>query len=187
MPVGNITFNRAYFHGDHPAGYSDYGPGARGGGWTFERAYARILEHVEPHETALVLGAAYGYGVEALLDHGVEAFGLDISEWCVEQDATGRVLLGDALDPEVLAIAAANAGVEGFDLVVSEGLLSLLSDEEVVAGEALWRVYGEHVVHLTHLNLKPELEAFYANRTLEQVEALVDGSLVLDYHEAGIE
>lgn len=58
----------------------------RGHGWeeTFGDYADRIIKEINPHKT-LDVGCAKGYMVEALRDRGVEAYGIDVSEYAVSE------------------------------------------------------------------------------------------------------
>ena len=61
----------------------------RGNGW--EEVFAcyaqRIIREICPH-SVLDVGCAKGFLVEALRDQGLEAFGIDISEYAVQSKDT---------------------------------------------------------------------------------------------------
>lgn len=67
----------------------------------FARIAERIVRDIEPH-TVLDAGCAMGFLVEALRDRGVEAFGIDISEYAigrVRDDLRPYCRLGSVTDP----------------------------------------------------------------------------------------
>lgn len=67
----------------------------------FSRIAERIVRHIEP-PTVLDAGCAMGFLVEALRERGVEAFGIDISEYAIGQvraDLRPYCRLGSVSDP----------------------------------------------------------------------------------------
>lgn len=99
-----------YYHGDsvadpHPAGYSDYSRTS----FNFRQKALDIIDVMEkygidPYDVTFVdLGCSFGYTVEELVDFGVDAYGLDYSEYAVAhapESIADRILLGDATVPE---------------------------------------------------------------------------------------
>jgi len=68
---------------------------------SFARMAERIVRDIEPH-TVLDAGCAMGFLVEALRERGVEAFGLDISEYAIKHvrdDLVPYCRLGSVSDP----------------------------------------------------------------------------------------
>ncbi|MFN2235590.1 MAG: hypothetical protein ACK2U1_15290, partial [Anaerolineales bacterium] len=60
-------------------------PYERNQGWLdlFSRIAERIIQDIQP-TTVLDAGCALGFLVEGLRNHGVEAFGIDISDYAIE-------------------------------------------------------------------------------------------------------
>lgn len=96
---------------------------------TFFRNIARnIVSSLNPH-TVLDVGCAFGYLVEALRELGVEAWGIDISNYAVEQSAEcvrPYLYVQSAVDP------LPSTFPQKFDLIVSIEVLEHLHEEEMV-------------------------------------------------------
>ena len=78
--MSNSSFFDAYYY-EHGCGR----PYERDEGWLnfFDGIAKRIIEESEP-KTVLDAGCALGFLVEAFRNHGVEAFGVDISKYAIE-------------------------------------------------------------------------------------------------------
>lgn len=129
------------------------------GGWYWQphenRGYCRYdyfavrAERIaaEQPRAVLVLGCAFGYLVDELVSRGVEAFGIDLSEWAIRKGKAKlpkiaeRLFVGDALKRESL-------NPERVPLIVTEDLLPCLEDGEIAAGLPLWRSRADRVVHI---------------------------------------
>src|SRR3990172_4083903 len=79
----------------------------------------KIVEQVSPR-TVLDVGCAKGFLVEALRDRGVEAFGLDISEYAISQ-------VRDDLKPYCWVASAGHPLPLRYDLIVCIEVLEHLS------------------------------------------------------------
>lgn len=99
-----------------------------------------------------VLGCAYGFSVVGMRIHGVDAWGVDVSEFAIQQwpSAGPWLLLADATTEDGMDAFAERAGGR-FDVLVDENLLPLLTDEEAVAACELWRAHADEVVHLINM------------------------------------
>jgi hypothetical protein len=68
---------------------------------SFDRIAQRIVEDIGP-QTVLDAGCAWGFLVESLRRRGVEAYGLDVSEYAIQQvhpDVQPHCWVGSILDP----------------------------------------------------------------------------------------
>jgi cyclopropane fatty-acyl-phospholipid synthase-like methyltransferase len=105
------TGNLAYEHNDH---------------WV--RFFGTIADHIVSDikpRTVLDAGCAMGFLVEALRDRGIEAFGVDISEYAISQvrsDIKPYCRQGSVTDPQT----------ERYDLIVSIEVLEHLPTEEAI-------------------------------------------------------
>lgn len=70
--------------------------------------FGNIAEHIQTDftpDSVLDAGCAIGMLVEALLEHGVDAHGFDISDWAIQQmppQYSAHVRVGSILDPQVV-------------------------------------------------------------------------------------
>lgn len=113
---------------------------------------AELLTELYPVGSVLVVGCAWGFVVQELLDRGWDAWGIDASEWAVSMayvsiDAPARVLFGNATDPADMDAACARAGVERFDLAVTDDILPALTDAEIQRGVTQCRRVARNVLH----------------------------------------
>lgn len=123
---------------------------------TAERFYGAWYTHYRHHEgfakrarlfanfpgPILVVGAAFGYLVEELLQYR-EAYGIDASEWAVEH-AEGRVIVADVLAD----VEHVRGRLGAFASVITEDLLPSLTDDEAVTASINCAQLGSIVVHL---------------------------------------
>lgn len=92
----------------------------------FEGIAERIVREIAP-KTVLDVGCAMGFLVEALRDRGVEAFGIDISEFAINQ-------VREDIQP-FCKVASITDPLEGeFDLIVTIETFEHLSLKDVVLG-----------------------------------------------------
>jgi glycosyltransferase involved in cell wall biosynthesis/ubiquinone/menaquinone biosynthesis C-methylase UbiE len=115
-----------------------------------------IIQRVRPH-TVLDVGCAKGFLVEALRDRGVEAFGLDISEYAIGQVRAD-------IKPYCWVGSAADALPHRYDLIVCIEVLEHLSEvdaESAVANlcehseDILFSSSPDHHPDPTHVNVQP--------------------------------
>src|SRR5438128_1169207 len=88
-------------------------------------------------EPILTLGCGFGFLVAELIKLGKETYGIDASEWAIENRVTDCVVFGNAM--EMLPYART---------VISEDLLPYLTDEEVLKVTKSCNDSGAIVVHL---------------------------------------
>jgi glycosyltransferase involved in cell wall biosynthesis/2-polyprenyl-3-methyl-5-hydroxy-6-metoxy-1,4-benzoquinol methylase len=122
----------------------------------FAHIAERIIEHVHPR-TALDVGCAKGFLVEALRDRGVEAFGLDISEYAIGQ-------IRKDIRPFCWVGSAADALTRRYDLIVCIEVLEHLSEIDAQTAVAnlcehsddiLFSSSPDHHPDPTHVNVQP--------------------------------
>ncbi|WP_376791080.1 class I SAM-dependent methyltransferase [Thermoflexus sp.] len=127
----------------------------------FFRAIAdRIVAEIRPR-TVLDVGCAMGFLVEALRDRGVEAFGIDISEFAIRQardDIKAYVYVASVLDPLPSALPSR------YDLVVCIEVLEHLPSNRVdeaikrlcqLSDDILFSSTPDDYREITHLNVQP--------------------------------
>lgn len=124
----------------------------------FRRVAAWIVENVRP-KTALDVGCAKGFLVEALRDRGVDARGIDISEYAIGQvreDVRPHCRIGSAVDPLD----------RDYDLVSCVEVVEHLSDEDGrkaiarIAARAACVLFSstpDDTSEATHVNVRPVL------------------------------
>ena len=116
----------------------------------------RIIEHVHPR-TVLDVGCAKGFLVEALRDRGVEAFGLDISQYAIGQ-------VREDIKPFCWVGSAADALSRRYDLIVCIEVLEHLSEIDAQTAvnnlcqhsdDILFSSSPDHHPDPTHVNVQP--------------------------------
>lgn len=97
----------------------------RGNGWEeiFGKYADRILKEIKPHKT-LDVGCAKGFFVEALRDRGVEAYGIDISEYAVSQ-------VREDIRPYCMVQSALLPVKEKYDLITCIEVLEHIDNQDV--------------------------------------------------------
>lgn len=117
----------------------------------------RIAADLKP-KTVLDVGCAWGFLVESLRDRGIEAYGVDVSEFALEQarpDIRPHLSLGSVLEP---------FPKQRYDLVVCMEVLEHLPKEKAAPAVANLARHGEEVLfsstpvdfsEATHFNVEP--------------------------------
>lgn len=128
-----LDYNSDYFNGVNPAGYTRYVK--KDVRWNIGATNFKALNALAGKKV-LELGCAHGFMVEELRSLGVDAYGIDVSQYAY-----------DSASPELrsyLKLADIRTGLvnyknKEFDLVFGMAILSCLTDEEaiVVANECL--------------------------------------------------
>lgn len=179
-------FGASYFEGNassspHDAGYSDYRRGLLPVG-DFAQKIRDELEAAGQNinqTECLIVGCALGFTVESLVnDHGIDAWGMDISQYAVDNAPSGiadRILQGDILSSNDLRNVRQTKGQGRFSVVMTNGVLVCLTDTEAqTAGSnvrseaqdtAMWAVYDSGF----GIN-----ETWYNSKTMDQWRTLVD-------------
>ncbi len=127
-------YNYDYFDGSHPAGLGGYRRiqqstnGAPLDPWDHfaERHYSFYLKHMHDLQAGKVLslGCAKGFDVEDLRKLGIDAWGLDISEYAVgESPVSDYLQVGDA--------TLWDGYFQGVDTIFGFGILECLNDEQL--------------------------------------------------------
>lgn len=115
----------------------------------------------------LVAGCGYGYTVRHLINLGIDAWGIDASAYAVQQASTivpGRVTQANILIRSELTACLTFAGLktnQKFTAIVTEDVLTCLTDAEIVMALTELRRIGTVVFHIVNA---VELEA---NRLLQ--------------------
>ena len=90
-------------------------------------------------QTLAVWGCAYGYLVRQALAWGFDAYGFDASAWAIARgrelhpELAGRLFVRDALSAADVQASLADAGQAKFSRLVTEDMLTCMSDAEVIA------------------------------------------------------
>lgn len=154
-PVG--SYDAEYFR-SYRTGPTTHVAYERGGPWqqSFDRLAGQIVRTLRP-TTVLDVGCAIGLLVEGLVDRGVDAHGVDVSEWAVAQ---AQAVLGDRVHRR-----SATEPMEGpYDLVVSiETVEHLPASDARTAISNLARAGNQLLLSTTpadfaeptHLNVRP--------------------------------
>lgn len=136
-------FGQDYFEGaevdnPHPAGYRDYRPAMLPFKWYAEFLYDELISmNMNPEgEKVLVVGCAYGYVVDFLInDWNVDAYGMDISQWAVDNapaSISDRIYQGDARNASDMEAIRKNTKGGHFAAIYNECVLECLSDSSAV-------------------------------------------------------
>ena len=153
----NDVYNEAYYHsGCGPIPYEESEVWER----FFGAIADRIVEDLHP-KTVLDAGCAMGYLVAALRDRGVEAYGIDISDYAiskVREDIRPYCVVGSLSEPishEVLP--------EKYDLITSVEVLEHLTEEDGKTAIAALCSMTDHIIFTsspddltepTHINVQ---------------------------------
>lgn len=196
MPYQNYnSFDQTYFEGNnvsnpHEAGYSDYTKGLL----PFDYYAQKIDNHltsqgIDPSgKKVLVVGCAYGYTVEYLIDnHNVEAYGMDISSYAVNQASSaiaypGRIYQGDATSSQDLRSVRQNTAGGKFVVVFNECILSCLTDSEAQTAASNMRSEAQkRLVHRVWSTDGSDIEDdlttdWYNSHTLAEWQSLCDSN-----------
>lgn len=92
-------------------------------------------------EPILVAGCAFGFLVEEFRMLAKSAWGIDASQWAIDNRVNERVRLGDILDIR-------NWELGKFTTLITEDLLPYLTDDEVVIAARNCQSLAPIVVHL---------------------------------------
>ena len=136
----------------------------------FDKISENIVNTLNP-ETVLDVGCAYGLLVETLRDRGVEAYGIDISEYAIGQ---ARPDLN-----EYLTVASVLKPLEGrYDLIVSIEVIEHIEEkycDKVIehmcgaADQILLATTPDDFDDPTHFNVNPPLSVSYTHLTLPTI------------------
>ena len=141
-------FGEAFFRGDALGGYSDAsgpielsdvtGRGAATAQKFLDRGFSMA------GRSALVLGCGLGATVAHYRNvHLADVWGLDISDWAIQNSlAPDHCIQGDATLAGDLDLVSDLAGVNRWDIIVSEQLLPCFDLPTIQAAAALWRTFA---------------------------------------------
>lgn len=188
LPLAS-EYDASYFDGRlqptrRNAGYSLYRRWERDGSELFTDIAQGWLNHLTlPNQKVLEVGCAKDFIVENLVDNGVDAYGLDVSDWCINTcnqagtdqaatirrpDLASRFFLGNALDP---VNGLGQFRRNEFDVVISFRFLECIEDADMpTLVSELNRITRGVQVHMIDV-FPSETEGggrFYTNRTPRQ-------------------
>ncbi len=181
------SLGRPYFEGrsadeSHPAGYSQYQQENTEKYGAYATLVCNLLQNADlsPNTaTILIAGCAYGYTVGYLVDRGVDAWGMDLSEFALEQASDpvqDRLVQGNSGSYEDLQRAADTAGVDGFDAVIDMGTLCYFTDEGAIKACRAMRAISPVVIHRvrTEEDLTGDASEWYNTKPLDEWRYLCD-------------
>lgn len=189
MPYADYGgFGQDYFEGlsvsdPHPAGYSDYRRSMVDFKWYAQKIHDELVSQgIDPTgEKVLVVGCAYGYTVEYLIDDwDVDAYGMDVSTYAVNQADSeiaygDRIYQGDVMSSQDLQNVRQTTQGGKFAVIHNEAVLECLTDSE--AQTACENMRGEaqdavsHVVYTIDSTVNAE---WYNDKNLSEWESLCD-------------
>lgn len=181
---GKSYFEEANVSNPHGAGYTDYSDKSL----IYPRDAAKVMKNklsslgVDPSKIkVLVVGCAYGYEVEYLVNLGVDAYGMDISTHAVNK-ASQVTSVGDRIyegDVTVLSdiqnVARSTQGGK-FDVIISSAVLCCLTDSEAQTACDNMRSEAKHgVIHRCWATDGSDLDTSeYNAKTLSEWKSLCD-------------
>lgn len=160
-------YSLSYYLGYHQTGNEDYDWESPSWRRFFQGVAQRLVATLAPSRT-LDVGCAKGLLVQALLEHGVDAYGFDISEYAIESahpDVRDRLSVGSATEP-----------IEGrYDLISCIEVLEHLSPPEAqIAIDQICRATDRVLLsstpgdfeESTHINVNPTAQwaSWFAER-----------------------
>lgn len=182
--MANIIFDENYFvSGGDVGGYDNYNENSCSSEPSAMLA-DKILKKFERSglklagKKVLDVGCAHGFLVKHLSLLGVEAYGMDISDYAVSQvspEIAGRVIVGDARNEadfkKICSIAGLTSG-EKFDLIIEQDMICCLGDEDAIIFCELGRLYGKQILH--YLENEPQTIRWYTYHSIEEWKAICD-------------
>lgn len=151
-------FSSGYFmNAEVPSGYSDYG----------QLDQQRFIDRASliadmDVDSVLIAGCGYGYTVDHLVELGINAYGIDISDFAVSRAPAAvvdRIFTADLMsDMDLMQIT--NQTADGmFDLIVTETCMSCFTDEackDICDRLSLFAKSIVHIVYTEKSDIKPE-------------------------------
>jgi len=154
-----------YFDGDRLYGYGGYKYDGR---WISVAKRIKKIYKLKKNSKVLDIGCAKGFLVKDLLDLGLDAYGLDISEYAIKnshKDVVGRIHLGDA---KKLPFAD-----NTFDFVISLNTLHNLEKKEC-------QVALKEITRVTKGKSFLQVDAY---RNKKEKKIFLDWVLTAKYHD----
>jgi SAM-dependent methyltransferase len=122
----------------------------------FARVADRLVADLQP-KTALDVGCAWGFLVESLRDRGVEAYGIDVSQFAIDRAR-------EDIRPYCRVASATEPLTRDYDFIVCIEVLEHLAapDAEVAVenfcahtGEVIFSSTADDFTEATHVNVRP--------------------------------
>lgn len=181
MALTNIVYDEIYFNnGGNIGGYDNY----RWNSYINENSSVLASKFVQKALTlnidltgkkVLVVGCAYGFLVQYLINLGCDAFGMDISSFAISQSPVPtRVITGDVRLDSDWKRAKTLAGLTGnqkFEMIIDEDLICCLTDSEATSFCTCARKYGKVLVHL--IDLASNLPNWYNFHTIAEWKSII--------------
>jgi cyclopropane fatty-acyl-phospholipid synthase-like methyltransferase len=165
-----MNYDKSYFEGDTPGGYTNYAKTA------IPQVAAKVkqlLPIIDGKGPVLIAGCAYGFLVEELVKCGVDAYGLDISEYALSQASDNikpRLVRGSVTEVGSYIEALNKAKSDMFSYLVSENMHCCLSDNEAYTFQFLSIFFSYRVVHL--VEDRPALAQWYNYKPIDILRKL---------------
>lgn len=138
-----MMYDREYFEDGTKSNYHGYHDIPQYEG------YAEAIEHLFQPQNVLEVGCAMGFVVKKLREKGIEAYGVDVSEYAVEKAESEYVSLADAEKPLPFPD-------KHFDLVVSFDMLEHIPQDKVpIVISEMKRVGRRQYHHITYRENEP--------------------------------
>lgn len=187
-------FEERYFQGHrfsdggNPAGYTRYDSSTL----PYDHYAQKMLQDAKDrgnsikNKPVLIVGCANGYTVDWLIQNGVDAYGMDISSWAISQapdSISDRLYQGDATVEKDVKSVTQSIKPKGnkFELIVTEAVLSCLTDSEAQSLCNAVEGYTKYTLHRVWANRKTETkggggnwDTYYNNKTLSGWKTLCD-------------
>lgn len=153
MVLDTSEYDKNYFDGElvdnpHPAGYGSYSrnPKTYSGRSRYGAEAERLIDkHVLDGAKVLVLGCAKGFLVDELRNRGVDAYGVDVSSYAVNNapsSVQGYLTVADARNQ------LDNYGTDEFDTVLSRHFFSTIPESDAASIVSKINVVSKHQVHI---------------------------------------
>lgn len=129
------------------ASYEDFNNGPIYTEYRHHEGYAKRAKLFEPFpDPILVVGCGFGFLVEEFLRLGKCAWGIDASDYCIENRTNENVWQASILDYTDVPLLLAQLGA--FETVITEDLLPYLSDDEALIASRHCDLLGHFVIHM---------------------------------------
>lgn len=179
MVLNDISYDEIYYtDGGDIGGYNNYN-----GNSNMLKTYAQLIVELQNNgidvigRKVLDIGCAHGFLVQYLVSLGIDAYGIDSSEYAISQaspEIADRLILGDVTVEDDFKRAKALAGLtknnDKFDLIIDQDMIVCLNDIDAKTCCDLAKKYGNYVIHF--MGNSPSLSQWYNYHTIEEWIAL---------------
>ncbi len=170
-----ILYDEHYFtDGGEVGGYTNYN-----GNIYQLKTYAQLITRLGELSVGIVgkkvldVGCAHGFLVKYLVSLGVDAYGMDTSEYAVSQvppEIVDRIILGDATIEADFIRAKELAGLtkknDKFDLIIDQETIVCLNDVNAKIYCDLSKKYGNYLIHF--MVDSPHISQWYNYHTIDE-------------------